>query len=123
MAEPIDIRLYDYFAGQTRFGVHSAYLFGSHAEGRVHRESDMDVLFSLQMVCQLVIDIAGELSARRGCASRTYTTAIRNLHALERFPQAVVQELERLPGFRNVLVHAYVDLDLDRAVQAASRAG
>ena len=30
-----------------------------------------DVLFSLLTVCQLVIDIAGELSARRGDRSRT----------------------------------------------------
>jgi uncharacterized protein YutE (UPF0331/DUF86 family) len=28
-----------------------------------------------------------------------------------------VAELERLPGFRNVLVHEYLDLDLARAVE------
>jgi uncharacterized protein YutE (UPF0331/DUF86 family) len=33
----------------------------------------------------------------------------------------VVRELERLPGFRNVLVHEYVALDLDRAVEALGR--
>jgi uncharacterized protein YutE (UPF0331/DUF86 family) len=26
--------------------------------------------------------------------------------------------LERLPGFRNVLIHEYVALDLDRVIQA-----
>jgi uncharacterized protein YutE (UPF0331/DUF86 family) len=30
----------------------------------------------------------------------------------------LVSELERLPGFRNVLSHEYVALDLDRAVEA-----
>ena len=30
----------------------------------------------------------------------------------------MVRELGRLPGFRNVLIHAYVELDLDRAVEA-----
>ena len=38
-----------------------------------------DVLFSLLMVAQLVIDIAGELSARRGDRFEDYTEAVRNL--------------------------------------------
>lgn len=36
-------RLREYFRSQSRFGVVSAYLFGSHAAGRAHRESDVDV--------------------------------------------------------------------------------
>ncbi|HUH13041.1 MAG TPA: nucleotidyltransferase domain-containing protein, partial [Longimicrobiales bacterium] len=32
-----------YFAHHTPHGLHSAYLFGSHAEERAHRESDVDV--------------------------------------------------------------------------------
>ena len=77
-----------------------------------------DVLFSLLTVCQLVIDISGELSARRGDRFEDYTQAVRNLGADERFPPALVRQLERLPGFRNVLVHAYVSLDMDRVMDA-----
>ena len=77
-----------------------------------------DVLFSLLTVCQLVIDIAGELSARRGERFEDYTQAVRSLRAAARFPADLVQELERLPGFPNVLVHDYVELDLDRVVDA-----
>jgi uncharacterized protein YutE (UPF0331/DUF86 family) len=77
-----------------------------------------DVLFSLLTVCQLVIDIAGELSARRGYRFEDYTQAVRNLSKDERFPIELVRELERLPGFRNVLVHDYVGLDLDRVIEA-----
>ena len=80
-----------------------------------------DVLFSLLMVAQLVIDIAGELSARRGDRFEDYAGAIRNLAADPRFPTDLVAELERLPGFRNVLIHEYVALDLDRAVEALAR--
>ena len=69
-----------------------------------------DVLFSLLTVCQLVIDIAGELSARRGDRFEDYTEAVRNLARDERFSAALVGELERLPGFRNVLIHEYVAL-------------
>lgn len=36
-------RLADFFAGNCGDGVQAAYLFGSHAEERAHRESDVDV--------------------------------------------------------------------------------
>jgi uncharacterized protein YutE (UPF0331/DUF86 family) len=80
-----------------------------------------DVLFSLFTLCQLVIDIAGELAARRGDRFEDYTEAVRQLERDPRFPAGVVRELERLPGFRNVLIHEYVALDLDRAVAALDR--
>ena len=77
-----------------------------------------DVLFSLLTVCQLVIDVAGELSARRGERFEDYTQAVRNLAGDDRFPAALVRELERLPGFRNVLIHEYVALDMHRVIDA-----
>jgi uncharacterized protein YutE (UPF0331/DUF86 family) len=80
-----------------------------------------DVLFSLLTVCQLVIDVAGELSARRGDRFEDYTQAVRNLGRDPRFPPEVVRELERLPGFRNVVVHEYVALDMARVVEALDR--
>ncbi|MEX0890594.1 MAG: nucleotidyltransferase domain-containing protein [Gemmatimonadota bacterium] len=42
-ATPLSPRLHAYFAAAAPPGVLSAYLFGSHAEGRSHRESDVDV--------------------------------------------------------------------------------
>jgi uncharacterized protein YutE (UPF0331/DUF86 family) len=80
-----------------------------------------DVLFSLLTVCQLVIDVAAELAARRGDRFEDYTEAVRQLARDPRFPEAVVRELERLPGFRNVLIREYVALDLDRAIEALDR--
>ncbi len=77
-----------------------------------------DVLFSLLAVCQSVIDIAGDPSARRGDRFEDYTHAVRNLARDERFPAELVRSLERLPGSRNVLVHGYVALDLGRVVEA-----
>jgi uncharacterized protein YutE (UPF0331/DUF86 family) len=38
-----------------------------------------------------------------------------------RFSPDLVRDLERLPGFRNVLVHEYVLLDLSLAVRALDR--
>jgi uncharacterized protein YutE (UPF0331/DUF86 family) len=82
-----------------------------------------DVLFSLLMIAQLVIDIAGELSARRGDRFEDYTDAVRNLGRDRRFVPDLIVGLERLPGFRNVIIHEYVALDLDRVVDALSRLG
>ncbi len=80
-----------------------------------------DVLFSLLMVAQLVIDIAGELSAERGERFEDYTEAVRNLARDPRFRPDLVTELERIPGFRNVVIHEYVALDLERVVEALKR--
>jgi uncharacterized protein YutE (UPF0331/DUF86 family) len=95
--------------------------------GREVLERDLslhnDVLFSLLTVCQLVIDVAGELSARRGDRFEDYTHAVRNLARDERFPPELVRELERLPGFRNVLIHEYVALDMDRVIEALVNLG
>jgi uncharacterized protein YutE (UPF0331/DUF86 family) len=76
-----------------------------------------DLLFSLLTVCQLVIDISGELSARRKLPFNDDTTAVRNLEQVG-VPADLVDSLARLPGFRNVLLHDYVRLDLGRAVDA-----
>lgn len=93
---------------------------------RVKREADLeadlslhnDVLFSLLTVAQLVIDIAGEISSRARLPFEDYTSAVRNLARLEDFPAELVDELSRLPGFRNVLIHDYVGLDYRMVVRA-----
>ena len=80
-----------------------------------------DVLFSLLAVCQLVIHIASELSARRGLRFDDYTGAVGNLSAFPEIPPAIAQELRSMPGFRSVLNHEYVALDLQRAIEALGR--
>jgi uncharacterized protein YutE (UPF0331/DUF86 family) len=82
-----------------------------------------DVLFSLLTVCQLVIDIAAELAAQRGDRFEDYTAAVRSLGGDARFPADLVGELEPLPGFRNVLIHEYVALDMNRVIEALERLG
>lgn len=95
--------------------------------GREALERDLslhnDVLFSLLTVCQLVIDVAGDLAARRGDRFEDYTEAVRSLGRDDRFSPELVRKLERLPGFRNVVIHEYVALDLDRVVEALDDLG
>lgn len=80
-----------------------------------------DVLFSLLTVSQLVIDMSGELSAREGHRFEDYTGAVRNLARIEGFDVGLVDELSRIPGFRNVLIHEYVELDHEIVVGALER--
>ncbi|HVR09630.1 MAG TPA: nucleotidyltransferase domain-containing protein [Thermoanaerobaculia bacterium] len=40
---PLTGELERYFAARPELGVAAVYLFGSHAEGRAHRESDVDL--------------------------------------------------------------------------------
>lgn len=80
-----------------------------------------DVLFSLLTIAQLVIDIAGELAAREGYRFEDYTSAVRSLARIKGFSPELVDELARLPGFRNVLIHEYVGLDYDLVVRALDR--
>jgi uncharacterized protein YutE (UPF0331/DUF86 family) len=82
-----------------------------------------DVLFSLLTVAQVVIDIAGELSAREGHRFEDYTTAVRNLARMEGFSPELVSELARLPGFRNILVHEYVGIDYGLVLEALDNLG
>jgi uncharacterized protein YutE (UPF0331/DUF86 family) len=65
-----------------------------------------------------VIDVAGDLSSARGDRFEDYTQAVRNLARDSRFAPDLVRQLEPLPGFRDVLVHDYVGLDLDHVIEA-----
>jgi len=47
---------------------------------------------------------------------RVWVSRGENVGALS--PADLVRRLERLPGFRNVVIHAYVTLDLDRVLEA-----
>lgn len=53
-----------------------------------------DVLRSLQVVCQALFDIAGDLSVRRGLRFKSYSEVIRNLSAFPEFSDSLAQGLE-----------------------------
>jgi len=82
-----------------------------------------DVLHSLQTVCQVVIDVASELSARHKLRFQDYTGAVQNLTAFPEISPRMVRDLEKLPGFRNVVIHEYVSLDYALVIKALERLG
>lgn len=80
-----------------------------------------DLLFSLLMVSQLVIDVCSSLSVTAGLTFDDYTQAVRNVRRLHWMPDDVADALERLPGFRNVVIHEYTELDYELVVRALDR--
>lgn len=64
-----------------------------------------DVAYSLLMVTQRTIDVAAELSTRRGLRFEDFQEAIRNLAIHEEFPDALIRKLEPLPELRNHLIY------------------
>ena len=81
-----------------------------------------DVLHSLLMVAQMVIDVAAELSVSAGLIFSDYREAVDNLRRLG-FPEGLVDQLVRLPGFRNVVVHAYLKVDEALVLRALEELG
>ena len=80
-----------------------------------------NVSHSLLIVCQVVIDVAKELSTRRELLFEDYTEAVQNLATFPEFPSPMVQDLDWLPGLRNKLIYEGGSLDLARVVEALDR--
>jgi uncharacterized protein YutE (UPF0331/DUF86 family) len=81
------------------------------------------VVLHLWQAVQVVIDLAVSASVRLGLGSpATYGDAFRGLAAAGVLDEELAQRLVRAAGFRNLVVHAYADLDL-RRVHAIAHAG
>jgi uncharacterized protein YutE (UPF0331/DUF86 family) len=64
-----------------------------------------DVHYSLLIAIQRVIDVAAELSTRRGLRFEDFQETIRNLAIHEEFPDALIRRLEPLPELRHSLIY------------------
>ncbi len=81
------------------------------------------VILHLWQAVQVVIDLAVSTCVRLGVGSPpTYADAFRRLADAQVLPQDLADRLARAAGFRNLVVHAYGRLDLQR-VHATAVAG
>lgn len=81
------------------------------------------VVLHLWQAVQITVDLALSWCVRAGLgAPPTYGEAFRRLATAGLLPDDLATRLVRAVGFRNVLVHAYADLQLAR-VHAAARHG
>ena len=66
----------------------------------------------LQLCIQNALDIATHLAAGSGLDAPDYATAIDRLAELSVLPAEFAVRLRPIAGFRNVLVHGYLQVDL-----------
>lgn len=93
------------------------------ADFRPATEASDAVILHLWQAVQIVIDLAVSLCVARGLgAPPTYGDAFRLLERDGVIGAELSERLVRAAGFRNVLVHAYAELDL-ALVHRAARTG
>jgi uncharacterized protein YutE (UPF0331/DUF86 family) len=68
----------------------------------------------LQLCAQNALDIATHLAAAAGADSPDYATAIDALVPLGALPAEFATGFRAVAGFRNVLVHGYLEVDIAR---------
>lgn len=79
------------------------------------------VILHLWQAVQVVIDLAISACVRLGLASPpTYADAFRRLAEVDVISKDLADRLARAAGFRNLVVHAYGRLDLERVHEAAT---
>lgn len=79
------------------------------------------VVLHLWQATQIVIDLAMSVAVEQDAgAPPTYADAFRRLAARDVLESDLADRLVRATGFRNVLVHAYEDLDMERVRKAAA---
>jgi uncharacterized protein YutE (UPF0331/DUF86 family) len=71
----------------------------------------------LQLCVQNVLDIASHLVAAHGLDAPEYATAIDRLAEIGVLSPEFASSLRPLAGFRNVLVHAYLELDRELLIE------
>jgi uncharacterized protein YutE (UPF0331/DUF86 family) len=71
----------------------------------------------LQVCAQGVLDVATHLAAGAGHDVPDYATAIDRLREMGVVPAEFAARLRPLAGFRNVLVHAYLDVDVETVLR------
>ena len=79
--------------------------------------ADMDLRWTvehgLQLCAQNAIDIATHLATTAGLDASDYASAIDRLTGTNVLPAAFGARFRQIAGFRNVLVHDYIEVDLD----------
>lgn len=77
----------------------------------------------LQLAAEILLDVGNHiLSAHFGESARDYEDVIAQLAARGVIDEAVRARLKGVGGFRNVLVHGYLEVDPDRVADYLARA-
>jgi uncharacterized protein YutE (UPF0331/DUF86 family) len=83
------------------------------AELRASADLRWTVERGLQLCVQNALDIATHISAASGLDSANYAASIDRLAELSVLPAEFASRLRQIAGFRNVLVHGYLEVNLE----------
>jgi uncharacterized protein YutE (UPF0331/DUF86 family) len=77
----------------------------------------------LQLGAEILLDVGNHiLVAEYGVSSQEYREIFRRLAERTVISQSLAERLDGLAGFRNILVHAYLDLDAEKVLENLRRA-
>ena len=86
--------------------------------------SNLDLLWTvergLQLCVQNTLDVATHLVASAGHDAPDYASAIDQLAVLGILPLGFAKRLRAIAGFRNILVHGYLEVDVTRLPRVLS---
>ncbi len=82
-------------------------------ELRTDRDLSWSIERGLQLAAQNALDIATHLVIAAGFDSTDYTTAIDRLVTIGAISAEFGANFRGIAGFRNILVHGYLEIDLD----------
>lgn len=88
------------------------------AELRTNTELRWALERGLQLCAQNALDVATHLVAAAGREAPDYATSIDRLAEAEVLPREFAARFRGVAGFRNVLVHGYLEVDLNLVQQA-----
>lgn len=88
----------------------------------LHGNTDLrwTVEHGLQLCAQNALDIATHLVAAAGMDAPDYATAIDRLAELSVLPVEFTVRFRQVAGFRNVLVHGYLEVDMELVARILS---
>ncbi|MBM4379324.1 MAG: DUF86 domain-containing protein [Deltaproteobacteria bacterium] len=80
--------------------------------------ADLDVAWAmqhgLQLCAQNALDVATHIASSAGLDSPAYASSLDRLAELGLLPAPFLERFRGVEGFRNALVHGYLDVDLKR---------
>jgi uncharacterized protein YutE (UPF0331/DUF86 family) len=75
------------------------------------------VAHGLQLVIQIILDAGNHILAERGIRAQDYTEVIDLLGQEKILPKEFAADIRGMAGFRNVLVHGYSTLDVEKVYE------
>ena len=72
------------------------------------------IQYGLQLSIQLVLDIGNHILADAGNPAQDYSRIFEKLAQIDVIPEDFAESIKSMAGLRNILVHEYTEVDMER---------